>query len=203
MLLFLDEISSNCYCLSSIFPDIWFIIFKFLCVRDIANLLVNQKLCWLTFLHKTVNKFSRFSKKNFKIKILTELKSFLKEFVEELKLHFDFSELIYFNYCLSFFDSFDLDQFLLHLVFCPRAELVFNDSYFCSMILIDDTEAYLDFFNSTEHYFRLIFARSVFSPDFLDKFISQKNDRFRCNVFYESESKYQIINSCEERLNLL
>ena len=118
MLLFLDEISSNCYCLSSIFPDIWFIIFKFLCVRDIANPLVNQKLCWLTFLHKTVNKFSRFSKKNFKIKILTELKSFLKEFAEELKLHFDFSELIYFNYCLSFFDSFDLDQFLLHLVFC-------------------------------------------------------------------------------------
>ena len=53
--------------------------------------------------------------------------------------------------------------------------------------------------NSTEHYFRLIFARSVFSPDLLDKFISQKNDRFRCNVFYESESKYQIIKFCEER----
>ena len=67
------------------------------------------------------------------------------------------------------------------------------------MILIDDTEASLEFFNSTEHYFRLIFARSVFSPDLLDKFILQKNDRFRCNVFYESESKYQIIKSCEER----
>ena len=45
------------------------------------------------------------------------------------------------------------------------------------MILIDDTEASLEFFNSTEHYFRLIFARSVFSPDLLDKFASQKNDR--------------------------
>ena len=67
------------------------------------------------------------------------------------------------------------------------------------MILIDDTEASLEFFNSTEQYFRLIFARSVFSPDLLDKFILQKNDRFRCNVFYESESKYQIIKSCEER----
>ena len=67
------------------------------------------------------------------------------------------------------------------------------------MILIDDTEASLEFFNSTEHYFRLIFARSVFLPDLLDKFILQKNDRFRCNVFYESESKYQIIKSCEER----
>ena len=92
----------------------------FLCMRDIANLrLVSQKFRWLTYLHKTVNKFSKFSKKIFKIEILTELKSFLKEFVEELKLHFDFSELIYFNYYLSFFDSFDLDQFLLHLFFCP------------------------------------------------------------------------------------
>ena len=44
------------------------------------------------------------------------------------------------------------------------------------MILIDDTEASLEFFNSTKHYFRLIFARSAFSPDLLDKFISQKND---------------------------
>ena len=67
------------------------------------------------------------------------------------------------------------------------------------MILIDDTEAFLQFFNSTEHYFRFIFARSVFSPDLLEKFISQKNDPFRCNAFYESESKYQIIKSCEER----
>ena len=67
------------------------------------------------------------------------------------------------------------------------------------MILIDDTEASLEFFNSTEHYFGLIFARSVFLPDLLDKFISQKNDRFRCNVFYESKSKYQTIKSCEER----
>ena len=67
------------------------------------------------------------------------------------------------------------------------------------MILIDDTEASLEFFDSTEHYFRLIFARSVFSPNLSDKFISPKNDRFRCNVFYESESKYQIIKSCEER----
>ena len=68
------------------------------------------------------------------------------------------------------------------------------------MILIDDTEASLEFFNSTEHHFRLIFAWSVFFVlDLLDKFISQKNDRFRCNEFYESESKYQIIKSCEER----
>ena len=67
------------------------------------------------------------------------------------------------------------------------------------MILIDDTEASLEFFNSTEQYFRLIFARSVFLPDLLDKFILQKKDRFRCNVFYESESKYQIIKSCKER----
>ena len=72
---------------------------------------------------------------------------------------------------------FDLDQFLPHLLFCPRPELVFNDCYFCSMIIIDDTEASLEFFNSTEHYCRLIFARSVFSPDLLDKFASQKNDR--------------------------
>ena len=42
------------------------------------------------------------------------------------------------------------------------------------MILIDDTEASLEFSNSTEHYFRLIFARSVFSPDLLNKFVSQK-----------------------------
>ena len=89
-------------------------------MRDIASLqLVCQKLSWLTYLHKTVNKFSKFSKKVFKIEILTELKSSLKEFVEELKLHFDFSELIYFNYYLSFFDSFDLDHFLLHLFLSP------------------------------------------------------------------------------------
>ena len=67
------------------------------------------------------------------------------------------------------------------------------------MILIDDTEASLEFFNSTEHYFRHIFARSAFLRDLLDKFILQKNDRFRCIVFYESESKYQIIKSCKER----
>ena len=36
-------------------------------------------------------------------------------------------------------------------------------------------------------------------PDLLDKFISQKNDRFRCNVFYESKPKHQTIKSCEER----
>ena len=67
-------------------------------MRDIANLrLVSQKFRWLTYLHKTVNKFSKFSKKIFKIEILTELKSFLKEFIEELKLHFDFSELISFT----------------------------------------------------------------------------------------------------------
>ena len=89
-------------------------------------------------------------------------------------MHFDFSDLIYFNYYLSFFDSFDLDEFLLHLLFCPQSELVFNESYFCSMILIDDTEPSLEFFNSNEHYFRLIFARSVFSPDLLDRFVSQK-----------------------------
>ena len=89
-------------------------------MRDIANLrLVSQKFRWLTFFHKTVNKFSKLSKKIFKIIILSELKSFLKEFVEELKLHFDFSELIYFNYYLSFFDSFDLDHFLLHLFLSP------------------------------------------------------------------------------------
>ena len=166
--------------------------FKFLYVRDIANIqLVKRKFCWLTYLHKTVNKFSKFSKKVFKIEILTELKSFLKEFVKELRLHFRFSELIYCNYYISFFDSFDLDQFLIHLLFCPQSELVFNDCHFCPMILIDDIEASLQFFNSPEHYFRLIFARSVFFfLDLLDKFISQKNDRFRCNEFYESESKY-------------
>ena len=159
-------------------------------MRDIANLrLVSQKFRWLTFFHKTVNKFSKLSKKIFKIKILSELKSFLKEFVEELKLHFDFSELIYFNYYLSFFDSFDLDQFLLHLLFCPRSELVFNDCYFCSMILIDDTEASLEFFNSTEQYFRLIFARSVFSPDLLDKFILRKNDRFLDVMYFTSQNQ--------------
>ena len=43
------------------------------------------------------------------------------------------------------------------------------------MILIDDTGASLKFFNSTECWFGLIFAKSVFSPDLLDKFISQKN----------------------------
>ena len=42
------------------------------------------------------------------------------------------------------------------------------------MILIDDTEASLEFSNSMEHYFRLIFARSVFSPDLLNKFVSKK-----------------------------
>ena len=156
-------------------------------MRDIANIrIVSQKFRWLTYFHKTVNKFSKFSKKIFKIEILAELKSFLKEFVEESKSHFDFNELIYFNYYLSFFYSFDLDQFLLHLFFCPRSELVFNDCYFCSMILIDDAKASLEFFNSTERYFILIFARSAFSPDLLDKFISQKNDRFTCNVFNES-----------------
>ena len=106
-----------------------------------------------------------------------------------MKLHFDFSELIYFNYYLSFFDSFDLDQLLLHLFFCPRSELVFNDCYFCSMILIDDTEASLEFFNSTEHYFRLIFARSVFSPDLLDKFILRKNDRFLDVMYFTSQNQ--------------
>ena len=38
------------------------------------------------------------------------------------------------------------------------------------MILIDDTDASLEFFNSTEHYFRLIFARSAFLPDLLNLF---------------------------------
>ena len=67
-------------------------------MRDIANLRLNNgKFLCLTYLHKTVNKFSKFSKKVFKIEILTELKSFLKEFIEELKLHFDFSELISFT----------------------------------------------------------------------------------------------------------
>ena len=86
--------------------------------------------------------------------------------------------------------TLDLDQFLLHLLFCSQSEIVFSDCYFCSMILIDDTEVSFEFFNSTEHYFRLIFARSVFTPDLLDKFISQKSGQFRCNVFYEAESKY-------------
>ena len=67
------------------------------------------------------------------------------------------------------------------------------------MILIDDAEASLKFFNSTEYFFKLTFARSVFLSDLSEKFISQKSDRFRCNVFYKSESKYQIIKSCEER----
>ena len=67
------------------------------------------------------------------------------------------------------------------------------------MILTDDTEASLEFFNSTEYFFRLIFARSVFPSDLSEKFISQKNDWFRCKVFYKSKSKYQIIKSCEER----
>ena len=169
-------------------------------MRDIANLrLVSQKFHFLTLLHKAVNKFSKFPKKIFKIKILTELKCFLKEFIEELKLHFDFSEIIYFNYCLSFFDSFDLVQFLLHLFFCPQAKLVFNDCYFFSMILIDDTEASLEFLNSTEYFFRLIFARLVFPSDLSENLFHKKNDRFICNVFYKSESKYQIIKSCEER----
>ena len=82
----LPEIGSNCYCLN-ICPDIWLIIFKFLCVKDIANLrLISQKFRWLNCLNKTVNKFSKFSEKIFKIEILTELKSFLKEFIEKLKL---------------------------------------------------------------------------------------------------------------------
>ena len=163
----------------------WYLVnyIQVLCMRDIANLwLDSQKFRWLTRFHKAVNNFSKFSTNIFKIEILTELKSFLKKFVEELKLHFDFSELIYFNYPLSFFESFDLDQFLLHLLFCPRAELVFNGSNFCSMILIDDAEASLPIFNLPEHYFRLIFARSVFSLDLSYKFISQKNDRFRCKI---------------------
>ena len=62
------------------------------------------------------------------------------------------------------------------------------------MILIDDTEASLEFFSSS-----LIFARSVFLSGLSEKFILQKYDQFRCNAFYESESKYQIIKSCEER----
>ena len=87
-------------------------------MKDIANLrLISQKFRWLNCLHKAVNKFSKFSEKIFKIEILTELKSFLKEFIEKLKLHFDFSELIYFSYYLSFIDSFDLDQFLLYFLF--------------------------------------------------------------------------------------
>ena len=66
------------------------------------------------------------------------------------------------------------------------------------MILVDDTEASLKSSNSTEYFFRLILARSVFPSDLSEKLISQKNDRFRCNLFYKSESKYQIIKSCEE-----
>ena len=62
-------------------------------------------------------------------------------------------------------------QFLLHLFFCPRAELVLNDCYFCLMILIDDTEASLEFVKTTEYFFRLIFARSVFPSDLSEKFI--------------------------------
>ena len=38
-----------------------------------------------------------------------------------------------------------------------------------------------------------------FLPDLLDDFFLQGNDQFRFNVFYKSESKYQIIKSCEER----
>ena len=57
------------------------------------------------------------------------------------------------------------------------------------MILIDDTEASLEFFNSTEHYFRLIFARSVFSPDLLDKFILRKNDRFLDVMYFTSQNQ--------------
>ena len=118
-----------------------------------------------------------------------------------MKLHLVFSGLIYFDYSLSFFDSFDLDQFLFHLFFRPQVELVFNNCYFCLMILTDDTESSFEFFNSTEHYFRLVFSRSgtAFLPDLSDKFILQKNDRFRCTVFYKSESKYQIRKSGEER----
>ena len=54
------------------------------------------------------------------------------------------------------------------------------------MILTDDSESSLEFFNSTEHYFRLVFSRSgpAFLPDLSDKFMLQKYDRFRCNVFY-------------------
>ena len=44
------------------------------------------------------------------------------------------------------------------------------------MFLTDDTEASLEFFDSTEHFIRLIFARLVFLPDLLDKFILQNND---------------------------
>ena len=91
-----------------------------------------------------------------------------------MKLPFNFSDLTYFNYCLSFFDSFDLDQILLHLFFCPRVELVFNECYFGSMILANNTESSLEFFNSTIQFFKLIFAKSVFPLDLLEKFISQK-----------------------------
>ena len=60
------------------------------------------------------------------------------------------------------------------------------------MILIDDTEAFIEFFNSTEHYFRLIFARSVFLSELSDKFISQKNDQFRCNVFLSQNQNIRL-----------
>ena len=137
---FLDDFDSPCYCFC-ICPEVWSTIFKFLHVRDLANFwLVNRKFCYITSLHKTVKKFSNFYKKFFKIEILTKVKSFLKNLNDELKLHFNFSDLIYFNYCLSFLDSFDLDQFLLHLFFCPRVELVFNECYFCSVILTENTE---------------------------------------------------------------
>ena len=170
---FLDDFDLRCYCLC-ICPEVWLAIFKFLHVRYLVNLrLVNRKFCYITSLHKKVKKFSNFSKKIFKIEILTEIKSFLKNLIDELKLHFNFNDLIYFSYCLSFFDFFDLGQFLLHLFF------------------------YIFQLNWT--FFRLVIAKSVFPPDLLEEFILQKNDQFRCNVFYESESKYQIIKSCEER----
>ena len=82
--------------------------YVFICERHCKPSISESKIPFFnSFTHKTVNKFSKFSKKIFKIKILSELKCFLKEFIEELKLHFDFSEIIYFNYHLSFFDSFD------------------------------------------------------------------------------------------------
>ena len=71
--------------------------------------------------------------------------------------------------------------------------LLFNDSDRKHWIIV----SLIFQFNWT--FFRLIFAKPVFLPDLLEKFISQKNDQFRCNVFYESESKYQIVKSCEER----
>ena len=68
------------------------------------------------------------------------------------------------------------------------------------MILIDDTEASLELFNSTKHYFGLVFARSVFSPDLLDKFISQKkmND-FDVLYFMSHNQNIKIIKPFEER----